>query len=127
MSIGAENVSWKVGNKVIVDNVSLTVSPAQPSGYSALMALESLHCCACLLAFVARTRVRLRWMARRCAILPKQLARRIAYVEQHAATEANMRVREVVKLGRIPHHSPFPAGAGRTIRLSMKRWKEWIC
>ena len=37
----------------------------------------------------------------------KQLARRVAYVEQHGMTEANMRVRDVVRLGRIPHHSPF--------------------
>ncbi len=33
----------------------------------------------------------------------------MAFVEQHAATEANIRVRDVVKLGRIPHHSPFSA------------------
>ncbi|STV25849.1 iron(III) dicitrate transport ATP-binding protein [Klebsiella pneumoniae] len=37
----------------------------------------------------------------------KQLARRVAFVEQHGMTEANMRVRDVVRLGRIPHHSPF--------------------
>ncbi len=37
----------------------------------------------------------------------KQLARRVAFVEQHGMTEANMRVRDVVRTGRIPHHSPF--------------------
>ncbi len=37
----------------------------------------------------------------------KQLARRVAFVEQHGMTEANMRVRDVVRLGRIPHHSPL--------------------
>ncbi len=37
----------------------------------------------------------------------KQLARRVAFVEQHGMTEANMRVRDVVRPGRIPHHSPF--------------------
>jgi iron complex transport system ATP-binding protein len=40
-------------------------------------------------------------------IAKKQLARRVAFVEQHSMTDANMRVRDVVKLGRIPHHSPF--------------------
>lgn len=35
----------------------------------------------------------------------KQLARRVAFVEQHGMTEANMRVRDVVRTGRIPHHS----------------------
>ncbi|YCH29231.1 ABC transporter ATP-binding protein [Erwinia sp. D4-22] len=108
MSIGAENVSWKVGNKVIVDNVSLTVSPGATvgllgpngSGKSSLLRL---------LAGIRRPHagtVTLDGKAIR-HIAKKQLARRIAFVEQHAATEANMRVRDVVKLGRIPHHSPF--------------------
>ncbi|EJB6630649.1 ABC transporter ATP-binding protein, partial [Cronobacter sakazakii] len=37
----------------------------------------------------------------------KKLAQRVAFVEQHAMTDANIRVRDVVKLGRIPHHSPL--------------------
>ena len=40
-------------------------------------------------------------------IARKQLGRRVAFVEQNGMTDANMRVRDVVKLGRIPHHSPF--------------------
>lgn len=35
----------------------------------------------------------------------KQLARRVAYVEQHGMTEANMRCATSCGLGRIPHHS----------------------
>lgn len=31
----------------------------------------------------------------------------MALVEQQATTEANVRVRDVVSLGRIPHRSPF--------------------
>lgn len=37
----------------------------------------------------------------------KKLAQRVAFVEQHAMTDANICVRDVVKLGRIPHHSPL--------------------
>ncbi|MFD2842515.1 ATP-binding cassette domain-containing protein [Paracoccus cavernae] len=37
----------------------------------------------------------------------KALSRRIALVEQHANTESNVKVRDVVKLGRIPHHPPL--------------------
>ncbi len=40
-------------------------------------------------------------------IARKQLARRVAFVEQHALTSANMTVRDVVKLGRIPASLPF--------------------
>ena len=108
MSITSENITWKVGKKVIVNNVSLTVSRGQTvgllgpngSGKSSLL----------------RVLAGLRRPHSGCVTLDdknisqiakKQLARRVAFVEQHGMTEANMRVRDVVKLGRIPHHSPF--------------------
>ncbi|MEA9393970.1 siderophore ABC transporter ATP-binding protein EitC [Lelliottia amnigena] len=108
MSITAENITWRVGKKVIVNNVSLTVSRGETvgllgpngSGKSSLL----------------RVLAGLRRPHSGCVTLDdknisqiakKQLARRVAFVEQHGMTEANMRVRDVVKLGRIPHHSPF--------------------
>ena len=83
MSICAENITWKAGKKVIVNNVSLRVPRGETVG---LLGPDGQD--------IAR-------MAK------KQLARRVAFVEQHGMTEANMRVRDVVRLGRIPHHSPF--------------------
>jgi len=108
MSITAENITWKVGKKVIVDNVSLTVSPGQTvgplgpngSGKSSLLrilaGLRRPHSGTVALDGKSIS-----------GIAKKQLARRVAFVEQHGMTDANMRVRDVVKLGRIPHHSPF--------------------
>jgi iron complex transport system ATP-binding protein len=60
-------------------------------------------------------------------IAKKQLARRVAFVEQHGMTDANMRVRDVVKLGRIPHHSAFPTGARTMTRPSPRHCNAWIC
>ncbi|MCU6678722.1 siderophore ABC transporter ATP-binding protein EitC [Leclercia tamurae] len=108
MSITAENITWKVGKKVIVDNVSLAVSRGQTvgllgpngSGKSSLLRI---------LAGLRRPHsgtVALEGKSIN-GIPKKQLARRVAFVEQHGMTDANMRVRDVVKLGRIPHHSPF--------------------
>jgi len=108
MSISAENISWKVGKKVIVNNVSLAVSQGQTVGLlgpngcgksSLLRILAGLrrpHT-----GTVALDGKSIAGMAK------KQFARRVAFVEQHGMTDANMRVRDVVKLGRIPHHSPF--------------------
>ncbi|MEG1211251.1 MAG: ABC transporter ATP-binding protein [Leclercia sp.] len=108
MSITAENITWKVGKKVIVDNVSLAVSQGQTvgllgpngSGKSSLLrilaGLRRPHT-----GTVALDGKSIAGMAK------KLLARRVAFVEQHGMTDANMRVRDVVKLGRIPHHSPF--------------------
>lgn len=108
MSITAANVTWKIGKKVIVDDVSLMVSSGETvgllgpngSGKSSLLRL---------LAGIRRPHAGTVTLDGKPIrdIAKRQLARRIAFVEQHAATEANMSVREVVKLGRIPHHSPF--------------------
>lgn len=108
MSISAENVTWKVGKKIIVNDVSLRVNRGETvgllgpngSGKSSLLrllaGLRRPHsgCVALDGKDISQT-------------AKKQLARRIAFVEQHGMTEANMRVRDVVKLGRIPHHTPF--------------------
>lgn len=108
MSITAENITWKVGKKVIVNDVSLAVSPGQTvgllgpngSGKSSLLrvlaGLRRPHAGTVTLDGnnIAR-------------LAKKQLARRIAFVEQHGMTESNMQVRDVVKLGRIPHHTAF--------------------
>ncbi|MDI7611822.1 ABC transporter ATP-binding protein [Cronobacter sakazakii] len=108
MSIRAENLSWSAGKKRIVNNVSLSVPTGQTlgllgpngSGKSSLLRI---------LAGLRRPdagRVLLDDgdIAR---LSRKKLAQRVAFVEQHATTDANIRVRDVVKLGRIPHHSPL--------------------
>ncbi|EOE5507414.1 ABC transporter ATP-binding protein [Cronobacter sakazakii] len=108
MSIRAENISWSAGKKRIVNNVSLSVPTGQTlgllgpngSGKSSLLRI---------LAGLRRPdagRVLLD-DGDIAQLSRKKLAQRVAFVEQHAMTDANIRVRDVVKLGRIPHHSPF--------------------
>ncbi|WP_391488124.1 siderophore ABC transporter ATP-binding protein EitC [Leclercia tamurae] len=108
MSITAENITWKVGKKVIVDNVSLAVSRGQTVG---LLGPNGSGKSSLLRILAGLRRPHSGTVALDGAsihgIPKKQLARRVAFVEQHGMTDANMRVRDVVKLGRIPHHSPF--------------------
>lgn len=108
MTLSAHNLHWRLGGKIIIDGVSLTVQPGRVlgllgpngSGKSSLLRL---------LAGLRRPDqgqvtldgTDLRRFKRR------DLARRIALVEQQATTEANLRVRDVVNLGRTPHQSPF--------------------
>ncbi|WP_427026486.1 ABC transporter ATP-binding protein (plasmid) [Aureimonas ureilytica] len=108
MTIKAENLVWKVGRATIVDDVSLEVEPGRmlgllgPNGSGKTSLLR-------ILAGLRRAhsgRVTLDGddmggLAR------KTLARRIAYVEQSASTTADLKVVDVVRLGRIPHRSAF--------------------
>jgi iron complex transport system ATP-binding protein len=108
MTIAAENLTWKVGSTVIVDNVSLKAEPGKMlgllgpngSGKSSLLrllaGLRQAHS-----GQVTLDGKNLRTIRR------SALARRVALVEQHASTESNVKVRDVVKLGRIPHLPPF--------------------
>ncbi len=108
MSIQAENLMWRVGRKTIVDDVSLNVKPGtvlgllgpNGSGKSSLLRLLAG------LRRPASGRITLegRDLA---SISRRDLAQRVALVQQHAATEINMAVEDVVRLGRTPHRSPL--------------------
>ncbi|MEO8685519.1 MAG: ABC transporter ATP-binding protein, partial [Devosia sp.] len=108
MSFRAENLIWSVGKIRIIDGVSLSVPPGKVQGLlgpngsgksSLLRLLAGLRRPAG--GQVLLEERDLRTLGR------NSLARRMALVEQHATTEANVRVRDVVSLGRIPHRSAF--------------------
>jgi len=108
MTIAAENLVWGVGRKTILNDVSLTIRPGtvlgllgpNGSGKSSLLRLLAG------LARPASGRVTLdgRDIA---GIRRRDLARRIALVQQHATTEMNVTAQDVVMLGRIPHRAPL--------------------
>ncbi|SNT25298.1 ABC transporter ATP-binding protein [Rhodococcoides kyotonense] len=53
----------------------------------------------------------------------KQIARRVAMVDQHSTTDVDISVRDVVRLGRIPHHGLFggdPAADDRAITSALE-------
>lgn len=108
MSIRSENLVWSVGKIRIVGRVSLSAEPGKVlgllgpngSGKSSLLRLLAG------LRRPASGKVLLEGHNLQ-NIGRRALARRMALVEQHATTDANVRVRDVVSLGRIPHRSPF--------------------
>lgn len=106
VSITAENLVWKIGRKTVVDGVSFHVPQGQTLGLlgpngsgktSLLRLLAGLR-----KPFSGRVLLDDQDIQR----MPRRrLAQRVAFVEQHASTTANLRVIDVVKLGRFPHRS----------------------
>ncbi|WP_063727417.1 ABC transporter ATP-binding protein [Streptomyces sp. RTd22] len=104
----AERVARTAGGRLIVDGVSLAPAPGScvgllgpnGSGKSTLLRL--------LAGVLAPASGVVTLDGRPLAELHRRaVARRIAVVEQDAATQSELSVREVVGLGRIPHRRPW--------------------
>ena len=106
MSVVAENLNWGVKKRTIVSDVSLRVDPGETlgligpngSGKSSLLRL---------LAGLRRPDTgRVEINGQDIAHVPrKALSRQVAFVQQSAATDTNVTVADVVRLGRTPHRS----------------------
>ena len=116
MRITAEGLTWSVGGKDVVREVSLEVAPGEcvaligPNGSgksSLLRCLAGLRTPGAGSVSYDGEDVR-GWSARR-------LARRVAFVEQAVDVESELRVAEVVGLGRTPFRGRW-GGASATDR-----------
>jgi len=103
-SLHADRVVRRIGDKVVVDGVTLTLRPGEtvgllgPNGSGKTTLLRLLSGLLAPSAGVVTLDGRpLTEVGRRSA------ARRIATVEQHAHTQTELTIRDVVALGRIPH------------------------
>ncbi|SCX37548.1 iron complex transport system ATP-binding protein [Klenkia marina] len=108
MTLHADRVRWNRGGALVVDGVTLTPRPGATvgllgpngSGKSSLLRL---------LSGTARPddgTVTLDGTDLR-ALSRRSVARTVAVVGQHTHTDVDIRVRDVVRLGRIPHRGPL--------------------
>ena len=106
MSVVAKNLTWGVKRKTIVSDVSLTVAPGETlgligpngSGKSSLLRLLA----GLKKPLSGRIEINGQDVAQ---VSRKELSRQVAFVQQSAATDTNVTVRDVVRLGRTPHRS----------------------
>jgi len=106
MTLAAREVRWGAGGRMIVDGVTLEAAPGRvlgligPNGSGKSSLLRLL----CRLRNVASGVVMLD--GNDIAGVPRrELARRLAFVEQQATTEIQLSVCDVVRLGRTPHRA----------------------
>jgi len=136
LTITTRDVRWAASGKMIVDGISITAEPGRTlgllgpngSGKSTLLRLI------CRLRRVTSGVITLgdvdiEKMSR------VDIARRVALVEQHATTDAEVTVLDVVRLGRTPHRGPLSPwttlddtaveNALRHVRMAEKRAQPW--
>lgn len=106
MTVVAQDLVWGVRRRTIVNNVSLSVAAGETvgligpngSGKSSLLRL--------LAGLKSPRSGRVVINGQDIAKVPRRaLARELAFVQQNAATDTNVTVRDVVRLGRTPHRS----------------------
>lgn len=125
MTIKADNLTWKIGRKTIIDGISFEAKAGKMlgllgpngSGKTSLLrliaGLRSPHSGNVLLDDTDIS-----------TFTRRNIAQRVAFVEQHATTNANLKVTDVVKLGRLPHRSMFSGWASaddRAVEEALER------
>ncbi|MBB3037034.1 ABC transporter ATP-binding protein [Hoyosella altamirensis] len=108
MTLHAESVTWNRGGSLVVDGVTVTPAPGATvgllgpngSGKSSLLRLLNgvVRPTAGVVTLDGHDLTTLR---------RRDIARAVAVVSQHADTEVDIAVRDVVRLGRIPHRGTF--------------------
>ncbi|WP_432543980.1 ABC transporter ATP-binding protein [Kineococcus sp. SYSU DK002] len=108
MSLHARDVRWRRGSRLVLDGVTLEPAPGQtvgllgPNGSGKSSLLRVLHGAASPSSGSVLLDGRdLHRTPRR------EVARRVATVTQHAETDVDLTVRDIVRLGRTPHRRPF--------------------
>ncbi|NYV77478.1 ABC transporter ATP-binding protein [Streptomyces sp. UH6] len=109
----ADRVVRRAGDKVLVDGVTLTLRPGETVGLLGPNGSGKSTLLRMLAGVLAPTSGVVTLDGRPLPAVGRRVtARRVATVEQHAHTQTELTVREVVALGRIPHRRAWtPATA----------------
>lgn len=108
MELSVSDLTVSLGNRRVLNQVSAVLQPGRvtailgPNGSGKSTLVRTLA--GLLDADAGHVRLGTRYINR---IEPRERARLIGYLPQDATVHWNVRVRELVALGRLPHRSPF--------------------
>ncbi|WP_067813678.1 ABC transporter ATP-binding protein [Nocardia inohanensis] len=112
MTLQARDIRWQRGGALVVDGVSLEPKPGEmvgllgPNGSGKSSLLHVMN-------GIARPTAGIVTLdgAELSTLRRKDIARAVAVVGQHADTDIDITIRDVVRLGRIPHRGAFGGDA----------------
>lgn len=123
--LGAERVTRRTGGRLVVDGIGLTLRPGETLGLLGPNGAGKSTLLRLLAGVLAPTSGVVTLDGRPLAEVGRRtVARRVATVEQHAHTQTELTVRDVVALGRIPHRrawSPAPASGSAAVEAALAR------
>lgn len=103
MRISAEDLTWVAGGRTIVRGVTMSVAPGETVGLIGPNGAGKSSLLRCLAGLRVPTSGRVRYDGDDMAALDaRQVARRLAFVEQTGESDVDLRVADVVALGRTP-------------------------
>jgi len=121
MSLAARDVAWSAGGQPILRGVTLAVPPG---GVLGLLGPNGSGKSSLLRLLAGLRRPEQGTVSLDGTPLPnvrrRDLARRVALVEQQAGTEADLSVAEVVRLGRTPHRGLLDAWSARDAEVCQR-------
>ncbi|WP_248281106.1 ABC transporter ATP-binding protein [Azoarcus sp. TTM-91] len=113
----AAGVGFNRGRRVILDGVDLQLAPGDILALLGANGAGKTTLLRCLLGLLKPDAGVVRLNGRPLSgHSPRQLARHLAYVPQAHAAPFPYTVRQVVTLGRLPHHGPFSAPAAADLQ-----------
>ncbi|MFI5619838.1 ABC transporter ATP-binding protein [Streptomyces sp. NPDC051567] len=138
MRITVESLSWAVGGRTVVREVDFEVAPGETVGLIGPNGCGKSSLLRCVAALRAPSAGTVRYDGLPVAgWSPRRTALALAFVEQSPATDAGMRVADVVGLGRTPYQGrwrgPGPADREAVARalvrtglvpLAGRTWRE---
>lgn len=119
MRLAARGLGWSAGARPIVEDVSLTIEPGETFGLVGPNGSGKSTLLRMMAGLIPRTRGTVHLGGRPLSRLSRrEVAQRIAFVEQIADTSEALSVRDVVELGRTPWLSalaPFSPSDGMIV------------